>query len=148
MKKLHLILKWTWYLQVKSGYKKIEYRANTPFWRRRILTDAAFLVYENIPTDKRIFGESVPKEFLKHSVAVFHKSYTKETMTFEIQKVMFTEVVTAAVPFAYDQVIEIHLGARLTEADLNEVERLIANRPKLDPPAYRWRPLPENPQWR
>lgn len=54
---VHLVLKHKYYDLIDAGKKKIEYRDNTPYWRKRILD----------------------KDFV-----TFHRGYTNETMTFRI----------------------------------------------------------------
>ena len=77
MKKLHLILKHFWYYMVETGKKTVEYRRNTTFWKRRILE-------------------------VKPQIVIFHKGYSKETMTFGISEIKVN-----------NDEIEIHLGSRL-----------------------------------
>jgi len=74
MKYCHLILKHKWYDKIDSGQKKIEYRDNTPYWRKRLLG-----------------AERI----------VFHKGYTKTTMTFKPTIIDYT-----------GNKIEIHLGEK------------------------------------
>lgn len=104
MGKLQLVLKGFWYRQIEQGTKKVEYRDNTDFWRKRILTDAAYKFYDSHCI---INSLSLPSSSLKHSVVVLHNGYTTETMIFRISEVKMN-----------DEQIEIHLGARLTETDL------------------------------
>jgi len=47
-----------WYDAIERGEKKVEYRANTRYWRRRIV-DCRYIV--------------------------FHRGYTRTTMTFKIK---------------------------------------------------------------
>ena len=58
-KGLHLIFKFKWFDFIACGKKRIEYRRDCEFWR------------------KRLEG----KEFV-----TLHRGYTKNTMTFEIKK--------------------------------------------------------------
>lgn len=61
---LHLVLKSKHYDAIQRGEKTIEYRNNTPYWRKRIV----FKWSSN-------GGNTV----------TFHKGYTKTTMTFQIK---------------------------------------------------------------
>lgn len=74
-KACHLILKHRFFDLIEQGNKRVEYRDNTPYYRKRIL-DA--------------------------NQVVFHRGYTKQTMTFAI---LFKAVAGPT--------IEIHLGLRL-----------------------------------
>ena len=56
---LHLVLEGKYYDAIERGEKKVEYRNNTPYWRKRIL-------------------EKDP------SIVVFHRGYTNQTMAFWI----------------------------------------------------------------
>ena len=58
MKTCHLILKHEYYDLIDKGKKTVEYRDNTPYWRKRIL------------------------DALK---VIFHRGYTNVTMTFYIK---------------------------------------------------------------
>lgn len=62
MKICHLILKYEYYDSIADGRKTVEYRDNTPYWRKRLL-DA----------DR----------------VTFHRGYTKTTITFGIRYVTF-----------------------------------------------------------
>lgn len=62
-KNLHLTLKYHWYDEIESGKKNIEYRDNTPYWRKRII--------ENNP-----------------NIVIFHKGYTSRIMKFEISRII------------------------------------------------------------
>lgn len=75
---LHLILKAKYFNAIERGDKTIEYRDNTPYWQRRIM------------------GKEI---------VVFHRGYTKNTITFRIKKVRGL--------FLNHTQIEIHLGERL-----------------------------------
>jgi len=56
---LHLVLEGKYYDAIERGEKKVEYRNNTPYWRKRIL-------------------EKDP------NIVVFHRGYTNQTMAFWI----------------------------------------------------------------
>lgn len=58
-KTCHFVLEYKWYDKIDKGEKRVEYRDNTPYWRRRII--GAFF-------------------------ATFHRGYTSTTMTFRIRK--------------------------------------------------------------
>lgn len=60
MNTVHLVLKRKWFDLIASGEKRIEYRADTEFWRKRILG--------------------------KEQV-VFHRGYTDVTLRFSIRKI-------------------------------------------------------------
>ena len=77
---LHLILEYQYYEAIDRGEKTVEYRDNTLYWRRRI-----------IPKWNSNGGNKV----------VFHRGYTKTTMTFELKDAVFN-----------GGTIELHLGAR------------------------------------
>ena len=74
---LHLVLMHRYFDAIDRGEKTVEYRENTEYWRRRI-----------------VGAQKI----------VFHKGYTKVTMTFLIKDVIFN-----------GDKIEIWLGARLNE---------------------------------
>lgn len=61
---LHLTLKFKWFDLIASGKKRIEYRRNCEYWR------------------KRIRGKEV---------ITFHRGYSNETMTFRIRKIRISE---------------------------------------------------------
>jgi len=73
----HLILMYRYYDLIDKGFKRIEYRDLTPYWL------------------KRIRG----KQYV-----TFHRGYTNKTMTFKIDKLVFSNI------------IKIHLGERVKEA--------------------------------
>lgn len=77
---LHLVLKHKYYDAIDRGEKTIEYRDNTPYWCRRIVPHL------------NINGTNM---------VIFHRAFTKVTMTFLIKDVVFSE-----------DTIELHLGAR------------------------------------
>ena len=77
---LHLVLKHQYYDAIDRGEKTVEYRNNTKYWRRRIAAK-----WNNNGINK----------------VVFHKGFTKTTVTFQIKDVIVDE-----------DTIEIHLGAR------------------------------------
>lgn len=77
---LHLFLEYQYYDAIDRGDKTIEYRDNTENWRRRIWKW------------KTNGGNKI----------VFHRGYTKQTMTFQNKDVVFDE-----------DTIELHLGERL-----------------------------------
>lgn len=60
---LHLVLKHRFYDAIDQGKKKVEYRDNTPYWRRRI-----------VPKWNSNGGNTV----------IFHRGYTNQTMRFKI----------------------------------------------------------------
>lgn len=66
-KPLHLVLKHKWYDQIDRRQKRVEYRDNTPYWRKRIL--------KNPPL------ESI----------IFHKGYTNITMEYKINYIVAVE---------------------------------------------------------
>jgi len=78
---LQLVLKHKYYDAIDRGDQTVEHRVNTEYWRRRIL-----------PKWNSNGGNKV----------IFHKGYTKETMTFLIKVVAFN-----------GDKIELHLGDRL-----------------------------------
>jgi hypothetical protein len=84
MKTVHLIVKYEFYDAIERGDKTIEYRTNNHYWRRRIV---------GIKQDASDQARTV----------TFHRGYSKETMTFEINYIVLGEV------------IEIHLGRRLEQ---------------------------------
>lgn len=61
---LHLVLKSKYYDAIQRGDKTVEYRNNTPYWRKRIAQKW-----------NSNGGNTV----------TFHKGYTKTTMTFHIK---------------------------------------------------------------
>ena len=61
---VHLVLKHKYYNAIDDNDKKIEYRDNTAFWRKRI----------------------IGKRYV-----TFHKGYTNVTMTFKISKIEVDE---------------------------------------------------------
>lgn len=79
---LHLVVKHKFFDAIKDGKKHEEYRDNTPYWR------------------KRIFGTR-PDGSEQKTLVTFHRGYTKTTMTFEIDYIVWGEQV------------EIHLGKRI-----------------------------------
>ena len=68
MSTLKLVLKKRWYTLIESGEKKEEYRAITPYWCRRILTEE---------------GNA------RHDRVIFYYGYAKDrpSMTFRIESV-------------------------------------------------------------
>jgi len=76
---LHLVLKHQYYDAIDRGEKTVEYRDNTEYWRRRIAKW------------NKNGGNKV----------IFHKGYTKVTMTFLIKDAIFD-----------GDTIELHLGER------------------------------------
>jgi len=85
MKVCHLVLKHKYYDLIKTGKKDTEYRDNTKYWRRRILGANAS-------------GSD------KATHVTFHRGYTSETMTFEIDYLVVPK------PEEIDKKIEIHLN--------------------------------------
>ena len=79
-KTVHLILIGYYYDLIEKRKKDTEFRDNTEFWRKRIL-DA--------------------------EIAILHRGYTKETMTFEIDYLVVPK------PEEINKKIEIHLGERI-----------------------------------
>lgn len=80
---LHLVLMHKYYDAIDRNEKNIEYRNNTEYWRRRI-----------VPHWNSNGGNKV----------VFHKGYTRVTMTFLIKNLVFN-----------GDKIELWLGERLNE---------------------------------
>ena len=81
-KGLHLILKFKWFDLIASGKKRIEYRRDCEFWRKRIR---------------------------RKEIVTFHRGYTKETVTFKIDRIQIGR-----------GTIEIHLGKRYKFVDKRE----------------------------
>lgn len=63
--KLHLVLKHKWYDMIASGEKPDEYRARTPYWKKRLW-------------DRRYEIDEI----------VFHRGYTSETMTKQVVEIV------------------------------------------------------------
>lgn len=80
---LHLVLMHEYYDQINEGKKLIEYRRNTPYWRKRIIEQW---------------------DSNGGNVVIFHKGYTKITMTFTIEKYVLNL-----------GMIELHLGDRISK---------------------------------
>jgi hypothetical protein len=61
---LHLVLKHIYYDAIDRGEKTVEYRDNTDYWRKRIMTN---------------WNSN------GGNIVIFHKGYTKQTMAFRIK---------------------------------------------------------------
>jgi len=61
---LHLVLKGKYYDQILAGTKTVEYRDNTPFWRKRIFKTPRLLY------------------------VTFYRGYTNTTISFHIEKIV------------------------------------------------------------
>lgn len=67
---LHLVLKHCYYDEIDQGKKKIEYRENTAYWRKRIV-------------EKWNCNGG--------NIVIFHKGYTRTTMTFNVKMLVLGE---------------------------------------------------------
>jgi len=67
---LHLVLKHRYYYATEYGYKKIEYRDNTPYWRKRIVEK-----WDSNGGNK----------------VTFHKGYTNTTITLGIKHLILSD---------------------------------------------------------
>lgn len=78
---LHLILKHKYFDAIEQGKQRVEHRDNTPYWRKRIVEKW---------------------DCNGGNIVVFHKGYTKQTMSFKIKLLVL-----------YTDKIHLHLGERL-----------------------------------
>lgn len=66
---LHLVLKHKWFDAIKTGEKRVEYRDNSEYWRKRICG-----THRSGRDQARI--------------VIFHRGYTKETIAFKVDYIV------------------------------------------------------------
>lgn len=94
---LHLVLKREWFEKIKSGEKKTEYRAFSPYWNKRF----EYSKYIDFTQCWRC----------PYDVVIFHNGYTNETISFQIDRVKCLTGV--ANDLCADPVWAIQLGRRI-----------------------------------
>ena len=94
MSSLKLVLKKRWFDLIESGEKKEEYRAITPYWCRRILTED---------------GKT------KHDQVIFYYGYAKDrpSMTFKIESIRIGQGKAEWGAVLGKEYIAIRIGQRL-----------------------------------
>lgn len=78
MKVLDLVLKTKWYDMIERGEKPFEYRAESPYWIKRL----TYLNTDFIPFSYRNGYEPIP--FKEYTHVRFHRAYTKTTMLLKL----------------------------------------------------------------
>lgn len=75
-KTLHLVLKHKWYEMIDSGVKTEEYREIKPYYEKRLCECSYHDEYGRIKDC-----------YKKYDYVCFHKGYTANTMTFEVESI-------------------------------------------------------------
>ena len=106
MANLYLVLTEHWYDMIESGQKPEEYRANTPYWRKRLMRcygwdtccgDCATMIMDGDRPKWQCFSQpyckyhsNLPDLYEKDTVT-FQRAYAKNPprMTFEIKEIAF-----------------------------------------------------------
>lgn len=107
MKTLHLVLTGHWYDKIASGEKTSEYRACTPYWNKRLVTNMHISCDEYAKWRKCRWDFTI---FCKYDHVCFHRGYTAETMLFPIRALYIT---TKPNDLNLDHCWEIKLGKRI-----------------------------------
>lgn len=76
-KTLHLVLKKKWWDMIESGVKTEEYREVKPYYEKRLYRCSRYDEY----------GRIIKDHYKHYDYVCFHKGYTANTMTFEIESI-------------------------------------------------------------
>jgi len=84
MKNLHLILKKEWFDKIQSGEKKIEYRAATHFWERRLWNWKFDIITFHLGYAKN--APRIEKKFIKTELEIIKHEFfgNEEILVFAI----------------------------------------------------------------